>query len=142
MKVRIKTCNWEILNYETSEACGFDFKASTDIIIKPWEFWLVETWTVIEVPEWYALQIQPRSSTFKRYWLIQTNSVGLIDWDYCWDDDTIKFPYFNISNKDAIIKIGDRIWQWVFIKIGKADFEITGNMWNNNRWWFWTTWIK
>jgi hypothetical protein len=34
MKVRIKTYDGESLNYETSNACGFDFKSSEEIIIK------------------------------------------------------------------------------------------------------------
>jgi len=141
MKVRIKTYDWEKLFYETEKACWFDFRASEDITIKPGEFALVETWTVIEVPDGYALQIQPRSSTFKKLWLIQTNSVWLIDWDYCWDNDTIKFPYYNLSNKEVHIKKGDRIWQGVFIKIWKADFEVVDSMNNKDRWWFWTTWL-
>ncbi len=142
MKVRIKTFDWKSLSYETSQACGFDFRASEDSIIKAGEFWLIETWTVIEVPDWYALQIQPRSSTFKNFWLIQTNSVGLIDKDYCWDNDTIKFSYLNVSKKDSIIKAGERIWQGIFIKIWIANFEVVKVMWNNNRGWFWTTWNK
>ena len=141
MKVRIKTKDSKTLSYETKKACWFDFKAHEDIEIKPWEFKLVDTWTVIETPDWYALQIQPRSSTFKNYWLIQTNWVWLVDQDYSWDNDFIKFPYFNISNKTAIIKKWDRIWQWVFIKIWIASFDLTDSMWNSNRWWFWSTWI-
>jgi len=142
MEVRIKTIDWKPLNYETKKACGFDFKASENTIIKAGEFWLIETWTVVEVPEWYALQIQPRSSTFKNFWLIQTNSVWLIDKDYCGDNDTIKFPYFNISKKDAIIKKWERIGQGILIKIGIADFIVVKTMKNKDRWWFWTTWNK
>ena len=140
MKVRIKTFDWKSLNYETSQACGFDFRASEEITIKAGEFGLVETWTVIETPEGYALQIQPRSSTFKKLWLIQTNWVGLVDRDYCWENDTIKFPYFNLSKKDAIIKVWDRIWQGLFLKVWVADFEVVEKMWNDkDRGWFWTT---
>jgi dUTP pyrophosphatase len=140
MKVRIKTSDWKSLNYETSQACGFDFKCSEEITIKAGEFWLIETGTVIETPEGYALQIQPRSSTFKNFGLIQTNSVGLVDRDYCWENDTIKFGYLNMRDTDVTIEKWTRIGQWIFLKIWIADFEVVEKMWNDkNRGWFWTT---
>lgn len=140
MEVKVKTIDWKPLFYETGGACWFDFKASSDYKIPPQTFILIETQVVVEVPEWYVLQIMPRSSTFKNYWLIQTNGVGIIDSDYSWNTDTIKFPYFNISNKTAIIKAGDRIGQWVFVKIERANFKVVDDMWSINRWWFGTTW--
>ncbi len=142
MKVRIKTHDWEPVFYETSWACAFDFKCVETISFEPWEFKLVETWLVVEVPVWYLLQTQPRSSTFKKHWLMQVNSVGIIDQDYCWDNDTIKFPYINMSKETQTIEAGTRIWQWVFVKIERADFELVETMNNNDRWWFGTTWIK
>jgi len=142
MKVRIKTIDNKPLSYETPWACWFDFKCVEDLTFAPGEFKLVETWTVVEVPEWYVLQIFPRSSTFKKHWLIQVNSVWIIDEDYSWDNDTIKFPYMNMSGVEQKIKAGTRIWQWVLVPILKADFEVVETMWNPDRWWFWTTWIK
>jgi len=140
MKVRIKTFDWKSLNYETSQACGFDFRSSEDITIKAGEFGLVETWTVVETPEGFALQIQPRSSTFKKFGLIQTNSVGLVDRDYCGENDTIKFGYLNMKNTDITIEKWTRIGQWIFLKIWIADFEVVEKMWNDvDRGWFWTT---
>jgi len=140
MKVKIKTNNWEILNYETTWACAFDFKTSEDITFKPNDFKLVETGVVIKVPKGYVLQTQPRSSTFKKYKLIQTNSVGIIDQDYCWNNDTIKFPFLYLWKEELFIPKWTRIWQWMFTKIEKVDFEIVEDMWNTNRWGFWTTW--
>lgn len=140
MKVRIKTYDGKSLNYETEQACGFDFRCSENITIKAWEFWLVETGTVVETPEGYALQIQPRSSTFKKFGLIQTNSVGLIDRDYCGENDTIKFGYLNMKITDITIEKWTRIWQWIFLKVGIADFDVVEKLWNNkDRWGFWTT---
>ncbi len=140
MKVRIKTSDSKALNYETQWAVWFDFKSIEDVHFKAWEFKLVETWTVVEVPKWYMLQIQPRSSTFKKHWLVQVNSVWIIDQDYCWDNDTIKFAYMNVSWTDQFIEAWTRIGQWVFVKIEKAEFEVVDQMSDKNRWWFWTTW--
>ncbi len=142
MKVRIKTSDGKPLNYETSGACAFDFRCVEDVHFEAWEWKFVETWTVIETPEWYVLQIQPRSSTFKKYWLMQVNSVGIIDQDYSWNEDTIKFLYINMKKEPVTIEAGTRIWQWIFLKIAKAEFEIVENMEKENRGWFGSTGLK
>lgn len=142
MKVRIKTHDGQPVFYETNWACAFDFKCVETVVFEPGEFKLVETWLVVEVPAWYLLQTQPRSSTFKKHWLMQVNSVGIIDQDYCWDNDTIKFPYINMSKETQTLDAWTRIGQWVFVKIEKAEFELVNTMNNIDRWWFWTTWIK
>ena len=111
MEVRIKTADGEPLFYETAGACGFDFKCTEDVIFEPGEFKLVETGTVVEIPHGYMLQTQPRSSTFKKHGLVQVNSVGIIDSDYCGDSDTIKFPFMNASKQTQTIEKGTRIGQ-------------------------------
>ncbi len=142
MKVRIKTSDWQPLFYETAGACWFDFKCVWDYTFEPWEFKLVETGTVVEVPEWYVLQICPRSSTYKKHGLIQVNSVWIIDSDYSGDNDTIKFAYMNMSKETQKIENGTRIGQWVLMPILKAEFEVVESMGNSDRWGFGTTWIK
>jgi len=142
MKVKIKSNDWKTLNYETSWACAFDFKASGDYTFEIWEYKLIETGVVVEVPKWYVLQIQPRSSTFKKHWLMQVNSVWIIDQDYCWENDTIKFAYINMSWKKQVIEDWTRIGQWMFVSIGIAEFEVVDSMNNKDRGGFWTTGIK
>ena len=142
MKVRIKTFDQKILSYESSWACGFDFKSIEDVTIEPWEFKLIETGTVVEIPKWYMMQIQARSSTFKKYWIMMVNWVWLIDNDYCWDNDTVKFSYINMRKESVTIEAWTRIWQWVFINVWIAEFEVVDSMHNENRWWFGTTWHK
>lgn len=142
MKVRIKTPNNEPLNYETPGACAFDFKCSEQITINPGEYALVETWTVVETPVWFVLLTAPRSSTFKKFWLIQVNSCGIIDQDYCGDNDTVKFPFMNLRKEPVTLNVGERIWQWMFVKIEKPEIEVVETMWNKERWGFWTTWYN
>lgn len=142
MKVRIKTYDWKPLFYETSWACAFDFKSKDEVVFEPGEFKLVDTWVVVETPKGCVLQIQPRSSTFKKHWLIQVNSVWIIDQDYCGDSDTIKFAYINMTKEKVVIEAETRIGQGMFVKIDIADFEVVESMNNSDRWGFGTTWIK
>ena len=132
----------QVLEYMTVGSVGVDFKASQDIDILPTQVWLIDTGTIIRIPEWYMLLTAPRSSTYKKMgWLILVNSVGIIDNDYCWNTDTVKFQYLNTWNKIVEIKKWDRIWQWIFVKIEKPKFNYVEIMWDKDRGWFWTTWI-
>lgn len=140
MKVRIKSPTK--LEYKTSWACWFDFVCSKLTTIQPHSQWLIETDTVIEVPKGYVLLTMPRSSTYKNYWLTQTNSVWVIDNDYCWDNDTIKFPYLNNTWEEVTISPWERIGQWIFVPIGIVEFDFVTSMGSNeDRGGFWTTWL-
>jgi dUTPase len=48
----------------------------------------------------------------------------------------------NMTKETQVIEAGTRIWQWVFVKIEKAEFELVETMNNSDRGWFGTTWIK
>lgn len=67
----------------------------------------------IQYPEGYGAKLLPRSSTFKKYGLIQTNSEGLIDSDFVKEH---KFPVINLTNKDVIIPAGTLIAQLEIVK--------------------------
>ncbi|MDD3303180.1 MAG: dUTP diphosphatase [Candidatus Gracilibacteria bacterium] len=142
MKVRIKSLDGKGVNYETTGACAFDFRCMNEEVFEPGEFKLVETGLVVETPKGYMLQTQPRSSTYKKYGLIQVNSVGIIDNDYCGDNDTIKFPFYNLSGKKQVLEAGTRIGQGVFVKIETPEFEIVDCMNNCDRGGFGTTGVK
>lgn len=145
IEVKIKTKDNMILNYETEWACAFDFKASEDVEIAPWQAWMVETGTVIEVPKGSMLMLSPRSSTYKKLGsggLILVNSVWIIDNDYCGDNDSIKLVYLNTWKETCFIKKWDRIWQGTFVKINKAKFIYVEKMEWKDRGGFWTTWVK
>lgn len=45
------------------------------------------------------------------------NSAGIIDFDYCGEEDEIKIPVVNITDKIAYINTHEKIAQAIFIKI-------------------------
>lgn len=139
MIVYIKTPDNLPLKYETPGACAFDFKSINEVTFEPREWKFIETGTVIATPPGYLLQIQPRSGTFKNFGLMQVNSVGIIDQDYCGDNDTIKFAYINMRDEAVTVPAGTRIGQGVFVKIERAEFEVIEKMEGANRGGFGTT---
>lgn len=87
-----------------------DLRAGYDMTIKAGERALIDLGVSIQVPPKYEAITAPRSSTFKNFGILQTNSIGVIDNKYCGNDDVWKFPCYAI--RDTEIKAGDRIAQF------------------------------
>ena len=65
---------------------------------------------------WYGYEahIVPRSSTFKKWGILQTNHMGVIDNSYSGDKDIWGMPVYAIRNTQ--IKMNDRICQFRIVK--------------------------
>lgn len=137
MDVIVKSSN--SINYESQWACAFDFSVESDTVIEPGEMKLVETGVVIKVPQWTALLVLERSSTYKKFKVGLANKVGLIDNDYCGDNDTIKLAVINYSNDTVTLEKGTRIAQWLFVSIEKPNFIYVDKMSETDRWGFGST---
>jgi len=80
---------------------------------------LVPLGIAMKLPEGYEAHIAPRSSTFKTWGVIQTNSFGIIDNSYSGDNDQWMLPVICIHPKDnngSLIKAGDKICQFRIIE--------------------------
>ena len=64
----------------------------------------------MKLPKGYEAHIVPRSSTFKKWGILQTNGIGIIDESYCGDGDVWKFPA--LAMRSTTIFKGDRICQF------------------------------
>lgn len=64
----------------------------------------------MELPPGYEAILAPRSSTFKRWGILQTNSIGVIDSTYNGDDDQWMMPV--LATRDIIIPKGTRLCQF------------------------------
>jgi dUTP pyrophosphatase len=63
-----------------------------------------------------------RSSLYKRFGLILTNSVGIIDEDYAGEGDVIQLSLKSDRDHCVIVPQGTRIAQGVFVPITRAQF--------------------
>ena len=70
----------------------------------------------MKLPEGYEAHLAPRSSTFKKFGILQTNSVGVIDNSYSGPNDEWKFPAFNPGPVDLEIHKGERICQFRIVE--------------------------
>lgn len=64
----------------------------------------------MELPQGFEAIIAPRSSTFKKWGVLQTNSIGIIDNSYCGNDDIWAFPAHAMHN--VIIPAHTRLCQF------------------------------
>jgi dUTP pyrophosphatase len=89
---------------------------------------LIPLGVAMKLPEGYEAILVPRSSTFKKTGLLQTNSIGVIDSTYCGDNDEWKFPV--VATKDVLISEGMKICQFRIQLSQKATF------WQKLKWLF------
>ena len=96
----------------------------------------------MELPEGLKGNIYPRSSTFKNYGLILTNSVGQIDNTYRGDSDEWKAMFYAL--KDGSIAYGERIAQFDITPVYLKDHEliVVEKLGNKNRGGYGTTGVK
>ena len=86
----------------------------------------------IELPKGYEAHVVPRSSTFKNFGIIQTNSCGIIDSIFCGDTDAWFMPV--IALKNTVIRKNDRICQFRILECQpKLDIEVVEFLGNKDR---------
>ena len=68
----------------------------------------------MKLPEGYEALVAARSSTFKRYGLMLTNALGIIDNSYCGKTDEWSVEF--IAFRDGLIRKYDRVCQFRIIK--------------------------
>lgn len=120
MNIYIKKHNPKLIMPEQVAGSDWiDLRAAEDIWIPEGEFALIDLGVSIDMPYGYEAHVIPRSSLFKNFGLIQTNSMGLIDNSYCSDNDRWKFPAYCLQGRDFIdgrkgtmVHLNDRICQF------------------------------
>lgn len=90
---------------------GIDMYASKDYHLKQGEFALIDLGVSIKLPPACWAMLLPRSSTYKKWSIIQANGVGVIDETYQGDNDIWKMPVLVIH--DTVIKRGDKVAQMI-----------------------------
>lgn len=122
-KIKIKYFSDEIEKIEKiSKGDWIDLRAAADVTLKQGEFALIPLGVGMILPDGYEANIVPRSSTYKKWGIIQANHFGVIDNTYSGDNDQWMFPA--IALKDAIINVNDRICQFRINKIQpEVEFE-------------------
>jgi dUTP pyrophosphatase len=115
MKVNIKYFSKAISPIVfNSKSDWVDLRSAETITLKKGDFALIPLGVGMKLPKGYEAHIAPRSSTFKIWGILQTNSVAVIDNSYCGEEDEWKYPVY--ATRDVTIHRNDRICQFRIMK--------------------------
>lgn len=124
LEVKIKYFNKDIIPVEhIAKGSWIDLRAAKYVTLMAGEHKLIPLGIAMEIPLGYEAIVAPRSSLFKKYGVIQTNSIGVIDGfsvdengeiiqgsGYCGDNDQWFMSVY--ATKDTEILMNERICQF------------------------------
>lgn len=143
MEIKIKyfTDKIDRIEYIAGKSDWMDLRAAEDVEMKAGDFRLIPLGIGMKLPKGYEAHVVPRSSTFKNFGVIQTNSMGIVDESYCGDDDQWFWPA--LALRDTVIHTNDRICQFRIMEHQPAfDFIEVSELDGENRGGFGSTGIK
>lgn len=117
---------------------AFDLASRVDIIILPQAIEHVPLNVAIEIPKGYMIMLAARSSLYKQG-LRMINSVGIVDQDYCGNDDEYHAVLQNFTDKPVAISKGTRLVQGILKQHEKAEWHEVDDLENKSRGGFGTT---
>jgi dUTP pyrophosphatase len=135
MQIKIKYHSSDIdkLTYVDGKSDWIDLRAAKRYHLLKGTFKLIDLGVSMEIPEGYEAIIAPRSSTFKKWGILQTNSIGVIDNSYSGDNDVWMMPVY--ATEETTIEVNDRICQFriqknqpkvVFAEVDHLDGQARG----------------
>lgn len=128
MKLQIKYHNEEIEKIKKIDKGDWiDLRAAEKVELKQGDFALISLGVSMKLPDGYEAHLAPRSSTFKTWGIIQTNSIGVVDNSYSGNNDIWKMPVY--ATRDTVINVNDRICQFrIMPKMPVLDVEKVDNL--------------
>ena len=132
IKVKYFVEDLEPLTYVADKSDWIDLRAAETVTLQAGEFLLIPLGVAIALPEGYEAHIVPRSSTFRNYGILMSNSMGVVDESYCGDEDEWKMPVY--ATRDCRIEANDRIAQFRIMEHQPAiEFEECETLGNPSR---------
>lgn len=154
MKIRIKYFEESTKLKKIAKGNWIDVYANKDVFVKVNERAMIPLGFALELPSGWEAHLAPRSSTFKTWGIIQTNSVGVVDDTYIGDNDQWYMPVYCLEGKnieiiDGVevkgtwIRKGDKIAQFRIMEVmPEIEFDEVESFGNSDRGGFGSTGSK
>ena len=117
---------------QSKGAVCYDLCARVDTTIKARTFGFIPLNIATKLPDDYWVHVSARSSTHK-LGLIMSNGIGVVDQDYCGNEDEYKFPVYNVTKQDVTINRGIRIAQMMVLPRIDINLQEVDKLENINR---------
>ena len=144
MNIKVKYFNQDLTPIqfiEDNKSDRIDLRCAEPMILKKGDFALIPLGVGMILPDGCEAELTPRSGTFKRYGLIQTNSPGVIDNSYSGNDDQWLMPVY--ATRDTYIEFDERICQFKIVeKMPRVTIETVAKLNDENRGGFGSTGVK
>ena len=115
MEIKVKYFSTEIKPLEmTAKGNWVDLRSAVNQKLKAGDFVYIPLGVGMILPDGYEALIAPRSSTFKNFGIIITNSPGVVDSSYRGDGDQWACAAYAL--RDTEINVNDRICQFRIIE--------------------------
>ncbi len=110
---------------KNKEKEGPVIERSRDVVFN---YILMSLGIAMELPKGYEAIVVPRSSTFKKWGIIQVNSEGIIDYSYKGNEDIWRFPA--MATRNVTIPKGTPICQF------RIQLSQKATLWQKLKWLF------
>ncbi len=141
IKIKYHSQEIEKLTYIAGKSDWIDLRVAENVKLSKGEFRLISMGVSMQIPAGYEMLLVPRSSTYKNFGLIQTNSMGVIDESYCGDNDIIRMPVY--ATRDTELHVNDRICQFRILEHQPViHFEEQETLGNSDRGGFGSTGVQ
>jgi len=127
--------------YKTAGAAAFDLCSRVDITVPLHQVTIIPLNIAVEVPKGYHSILMSRSST-QQLGLTPANGIGLIDQDYCGDNDELHFAVINHTDHEIVIEKGTRLAQLLIQKTETIELLEVDHLESSDRGGFGTTGTK
>lgn len=142
VKLRVRYHNTKLEKLkEITVGDAIDVRCAEEVYLERGDFKKLPLGFSMDIPEGYYALLIPRSGTFGKYGIIQTNSVGLIDHSYNGDNDVWKIPVLCMADSSEI-HFGDRIAQFLIFKKIPVQIEEVDHLGNPDRGGFGSTGVN
>ena len=98
-----------------------DLRAAETVEMKAGDWGFIRLGVGMILPEGYEAHVAPRSSTFKNFGILVSNSFGIIDNSFCGEEDEWRLPVY--AARDTVIRKNERICQFRIVE-KQPEFEI------------------
>jgi len=113
----------------------FDLYSAEEVELHQGESKMISLGVAMELPDGCEAHLLPRSSTFKNFGIIQTNSMGIVDHTFCGNNNVWHLPA--LAMRDTVIPKHARIAQFRIVpsQFASADIIIdeVSDLGNRNR---------
>ncbi len=141
MEIKVQYLNDQVTRLSmNAKGDWVDMYAAETVDLKQGEHKLIHLGVAMKLPEGYEAHLVPRSSTYKKWGIIQTNHVGIIDNSYSGPEDWWKMSV--IAMRDTTIHAGDKICQFRIVERQPKLVFVEGKMTDPSRGGFGSTGTK